>query len=64
VTQPSGRQRRNGNTFSPYLELSRGEWARLRGATPLTLSEADLDTLRGADEYVSLDEVEQVYLPL
>jgi len=49
---------------SPYLDFDRPAWARLRAATPLTLSEADLVQLRGLNERVSLDEVETVYLPL
>ncbi|MDQ3070208.1 MAG: type I pantothenate kinase [Acidobacteriota bacterium] len=47
-----------------YLEFSRAEWARLRAQTPLTLSETDLDELRGINERVSLAEVEAIYLPL
>ncbi|HUF84801.1 MAG TPA: type I pantothenate kinase [Acidimicrobiia bacterium] len=50
--------------LSPYVRFSREEWSRLRAATPLTLSEADLDHLRGINERVSLDEVADVYLPL
>ena len=50
--------------FSPHIEFSRDEWARLRGATPLTLSQSDLDALHSADEHVSMDEVMEVYLPL
>jgi type I pantothenate kinase len=50
--------------FSPHIEFTRAEWARLRGNTPLTLSEADLAALRSAEEAVSLDEVTEVYLPL
>lgn len=53
-----------GTDLSPYAEFRRGEWARLRGATPLTLSEAELDALRGVDGHVSLDEVADIYLPL
>lgn len=49
---------------TPYISFRREEWARLRGSTPLTLSEADLATLRGAEEYVSLEEVTDIYLPL
>jgi type I pantothenate kinase len=49
---------------TPYVALSREEWAALRGATPLTLSPADLATLRGLNEEVSMDEVEAIYLPL
>jgi type I pantothenate kinase len=47
-----------------YVEFTRDEWARLRAATPLTLSEEDLVELRGINEQVSLDEVADVYLPL
>ncbi|HSB61266.1 MAG TPA: type I pantothenate kinase, partial [Vicinamibacteria bacterium] len=48
----------------PYLRFSRQEWSRLREDTPLTLTERDLDHLRGLNERVSLLEVEEVYLPL
>lgn len=47
-----------------YLEFSRAEWARLRAQTPLTLTEADLVELQGINERVSLEDVEQIYLPL
>jgi type I pantothenate kinase len=50
--------------FSPYADFSREEWAALRGATPLTLSQRDLEEFRGSDAYVSLEEVTDVYLPL
>jgi type I pantothenate kinase len=50
--------------YSPYTEFTRAEWARLRGATPMLLAEAELEALRGVDEWVSMDEVEEVYLPL
>jgi type I pantothenate kinase len=49
---------------SRYLDLDRTQWARLRAATPLTLSEADLAELQGINEQVSIEEVEAIYLPL
>ena len=49
---------------SPYVELDRAAWARLRAHTPLTLTQADLDGLRGLGEQIDLREVEEVYLPL
>jgi type I pantothenate kinase len=49
---------------SPWVQLPRPDWALLRSATPLTLSEADLEQLRGINERLSLDEVAEVYLPL
>jgi type I pantothenate kinase len=50
--------------ISRYRTFSRAEWAALRAATPLPLSEAELDELRGINEAVSMAEVEEVYLPL
>jgi type I pantothenate kinase len=50
--------------LSPYVRFTRDEWARLRAATPLTLTEGDLEQLRGINERISLDEVADIYLPL
>ncbi len=50
--------------FTPYRTFSREEWAGLRAATPMTLSDQDLATLRGINERVSLSEVADIYLPL
>ena len=47
-----------------YAVFDRAEWAALRVNTPLTLSAADLQALRGTYEHVSLTEVADVYLPL
>ncbi|WP_343062339.1 type I pantothenate kinase [Hyphomicrobium methylovorum] len=50
--------------FSPYRVFSREEWARLRADTPMTLAPHELEQLSGIIEEVSVDEVEQIYLPL
>jgi len=50
--------------LSTYLEFSAQQWGRLRAATPLTLSEPDLERLRGINDALSLDDVAQIYLPL
>jgi type I pantothenate kinase len=47
-----------------YLKFGRDEWADLRATTPLTLGQHDLDSLRGSNESIDLDEVAAVYLPL
>ena len=57
----SPRDARNGG---PYLVFSRSEWSALRAATPLSLSTAELERLRGLNEPVSLADVADVYLPL
>jgi type I pantothenate kinase len=47
-----------------YIHFDKKEWAKLRAATPMTLSEVDLEELHGINEKVSLHEVAEVYLPL
>jgi type I pantothenate kinase len=54
----------NGAFPSPYVELDRAAWARLRENQPLSLDAADLGRLRGLGDRIDLEEVEQVYLPL
>lgn len=49
---------------SPYVELDRAAWSRLRENHPLNLDEADLARLQGLGDRVNLKEVEEVYLPL
>ena len=55
---------RSGLQFSPYRIFQRDEWARLRADTPMTLVQRDLEALRGLIEELSMEEVEQIYLPL
>jgi type I pantothenate kinase len=47
-----------------YISFSRQEWKKLRDSTPLTLTLADLENIRGINEKISLEEVVDVYLPL
>ncbi len=47
-----------------FEEFGRAEWATLRSSTPLTLTAEHLDGIRGIQERLDLDEVEEVYLPL
>jgi type I pantothenate kinase len=50
--------------FSPYRVFTRDEWAKLRADTPMTLVERDLEQLSGLIEELSMEEVEQIYLPM
>jgi type I pantothenate kinase len=52
------------SNVSPYSVFTRNEWAKLRADTPMTLTAAELDRLRALNDPVSLEEVEQIYLPL
>lgn len=47
-----------------YDKFSREQWAKLRANMPLEVSDEDLNELRGLNDPVSLDEVEEIYLPL
>ena len=49
---------------SPYVDLDRKAWSRLSAATPLPLTDADLERLRGLGDPIDLDEVDAVYRPL
>src|SRR5262249_10940321 len=50
--------------FSPYREFSREEWAKLRADTPMTLVPRELEQLSGLIEELSIEEVEEIYLPM
>lgn len=47
-----------------YLPFNRQQWAELRDFVPLTLSESELQSLKGINEKISLSEVIDIYLPL
>jgi type I pantothenate kinase len=49
---------------SPYVEFDRAAWRTLRENTPLALTPAELDKLRGLRDPIDIIEVEEVYLPL
>jgi type I pantothenate kinase len=55
---------RSEKPYSPYRVFTREEWARLRADTPMTLQPHELEQLSGIIEEVSVEEVEQIYLPL
>jgi type I pantothenate kinase len=49
---------------SPYVELDRAAWSRLRENHPLSLDAEDVARLQGLGDSLDLAEVEEVYLPL
>ena len=53
-----------GLQYSLYRTFNREQWARLRADTPMTLKPSELEELSGVIEELSVDEVEQIYLPL
>ncbi len=63
-TPASAPQRRGRSDASPFVDLSRAEWSALREKTPLPLTAAEVEELRGLGDVIDLDEVRDVYLPL
>ena len=53
----------NGDS-SPFVELSRSDWAELAQSTRLPLKETEIVQLRGLGDPLDMREVEEVYLPL
>jgi type I pantothenate kinase len=49
---------------SPFVEISRADWAELGNSTELPLSEAEIAHIRGLGDVLDLKEVQEVYLPL
>jgi type I pantothenate kinase len=50
--------------LATYDRFDRNSWAQLRASTPLTLTEHDLERLKGINDDLSLPEIEAIYLPL
>jgi type I pantothenate kinase len=50
--------------LAPYLHFTRAEWSKLRADEPMTLGADDVSRLRSLNDPISLDEAEDVYLPL
>ncbi len=49
---------------TPFVDISRREWAELAPTTPSPLTEADIQGILGLGDRLDLAEVEDVYLPL
>ena len=51
-------------TYAQYLDFDRADWAGLRGRTPLTLTEDEVEKLSGISVNLDIDMVEETFLPL
>jgi len=49
---------------SPFVEISRADWAALGRSTELPLTEQEISQIRGLGDFLDLKEVSDVYLPL
>ncbi len=56
--------KRTDDGISPYLTLSRREWAALREDTPMTLTSDEVTRVRSLHDRLDMKEVEDIYLPV
>ncbi|MBB4304310.1 type I pantothenate kinase [Rhodobium orientis] len=54
----------NRSELTPYRQFSRDQWARLRADTPMTLRPDEVKRLHSLNDPFSMDQVEEIYLPL
>ncbi|WP_228393434.1 type I pantothenate kinase [Ornithinicoccus hortensis] len=52
------------NQPTPFVELDRAAWARLRDQHPMRLDASEVRRLQGLGDRLDIAEVEQIYLPL
>ncbi|KRA95756.1 type I pantothenate kinase [Devosia sp. Root685] len=52
------------SALNPYHHFTKAEWSKLRDGQPMTLDQSDIDRLRGLTDPISLEEAEEVYLPI
>ena len=50
--------------LAPYHHFTKAQWSALRDGQPMTLDAADIERLRTLSDPISLQEAEEVYLPL
>jgi type I pantothenate kinase len=62
AAEPAGRSARK--RYNPYRVFTRKQWAKLRDDTPMTLTAAEIASLRSMYERLEISEVEEIYLPL
>ena len=53
-----------GGVLSPYVELDRAAWSRLRENHPMSLTSDDVTRLRGLGDPIDMQEIEDIYLPI
>jgi type I pantothenate kinase len=54
----------NPSAPSPFIEIVRAEWASLGRNSESPLTEAEIEKLRGLGDFLDIDEVRDIYLPL
>ena len=50
--------------LSPFVEISRSDWADLAKVSELPLTQVEIEKIRGLGDFLDLAEVSDIYLPL
>ena len=61
---PGSANSKQGANPTPFVEISRLDWAELGNATELPLTETEISQIRGLGDFLDIKEVREVYLPL
>jgi type I pantothenate kinase len=64
VNSPGSAASKQSANPTPFVEISRADWAELGNATELPLTEAEISQIRGLGDFLDIKEVKEVYLPL
>lgn len=50
--------------YSRFMSFTREEWSEFRLNTPLNITQSEIESLRGINEDISIEEIIAIYLPL
>jgi type I pantothenate kinase len=64
VNYPAAPTSKQGANPTPFVEISRADWAELGNSTELPLTESEISQIRGLGDFLDIKEVTEVYLPL